>query len=175
MEELNTLDILNQIIDKRMSSQEVYSVIGIVSNVDETARTCDITPIDGAKVTSVKLQASISQSNGFVMIPTDGSYAICTFISNTEGFVSIMSQIDKIVIDTDLVQFNGGSNEGIVNINDLTSKLNSLITEINALKTFINTHIHVAGGRPTTIPTPVFAGNFSNFNKTDYEDDKIIH
>lgn len=85
--------------------------------------------------------------------------------------------------DGKVIKFNGGDNKGLINIEDLTSKLNNLVNEVNQLRTVFNTHTHSVTttgtsvaqtgiASPTTSPvtTPV-----SSFNVNDYEDTKITH
>lgn len=85
--------------------------------------------------------------------------------------------------DGKVIKFNGGDNKGLINIEDLTSKLNQLVDEVNQLRTTFNTHTHsvtTAGtaiaqsgvASPTT--TPVSAP-VSSFRTDDYEDTKITH
>ena len=66
---MNPEQILNTLIDKRINEQEIYSVVGTVSNVNETTRKCDVTPIEGAKIYDVRLQSVVSGTNGFIQIP----------------------------------------------------------------------------------------------------------
>ena len=80
------------------------------------------------------------------------------------------------VQDIDKIIFNNGSNHGLVNIADLTSKLNNLVAEIKALKTSLDIHVHV--GVTTgigTSGTSVITGNFSDFNQSNYEDTNFKH
>lgn len=74
--------------------------------------------------------------------------------------------------------FMGGSNfNGLVKIVELTNKLNALVDEINALKTYIASHTHTCAtpGSPSTQPVSPFTGNFTSFNKSDYENTIIKH
>lgn len=174
---ITSRDILNNIINEQLSSEEIYSKVCTVVSVSESERTCEVSPIDGgANVTKARLQASLNGSTGIVQIPTIDSYVIVTFINEQKGFVSLFTDVDKILIDTDLVQFNGGDNDGLINITEIVTKLNALITEINTLKTWANIHVHAtaAPGAPVP-PTVLYTGTFSNFNKNDFEDINITH
>ena len=164
-------DIIREFISLRLNEEEIYSVIGTASNIDTTERTCDVAPIDGtADILGVKLQSIINGTKGFVQIPKANSKVVVTFLNKQTGYVALCEEVDKILITTDLVEFNGGTLDGMVKINDLTTKLNALITEIKALKTWANAHVHGAAG---TSPVTPFAGTFTNFNKNDYENTKI--
>lgn len=97
-------------------------------------------------------------------------YIVGTTALYTTGQLDIFSE--------DLVRINAGNNEGVVNINELTSKLNNLVKELESLKQMVNTHTHVGvttGGGisgPTSSP---YNNTFSTFNKSDYEDTKFTH
>ena len=76
-----------------------------------------------------------------------------------------------------MIKFNGEDYGGLIIIQELTDKINALVDEIKSLKTFINTHTHqtvTSLGTPT-VPAPLFTGNFSYFNKDDYENPEIVH
>jgi hypothetical protein len=80
-------------------------------------------------------------------------------------------------VTTDSWVFNDGNLEGLINIVDLTAKLNDLTDKVNDLITKYNSHVHTGvttggslSGVTTTTETPANA-----FNKADYEDTKIRH
>jgi len=63
-----------------------------------------------------------------------------------------------------VINLNGASNEGLVKIQELTDKLNTHIAEYD-----LHFHPH---GTPNTGP-PTIPG--TQFNKSDYENDKVVH
>ena len=76
------------------------------------------------------------------------------------------------------VVVNSGENKGVVNIVQLTEKLNQLVSEVEQLKTYISTHTHSGvqtGAGVTTTPTSLFTKSFTKFNQSDYEDTKFTH
>lgn len=84
--------------------------------------------------------------------------------------------------DGSVLQLNGGDNKGLINIQDLTDKLNNLVKEVNSLRSSYNSHTHAVttagtavaqAGTAAAIVTPV--PSISNFNTQDYEDSKITH
>lgn len=91
--------------------------------------------------------------------------------------VSINSKAQAYV-NASKVIVNQGNNDGIININELTQKLNQLVSEIESLKAQYNSHTHsgIQSGPAVSGPviTPV-TKPFSTFNKTDYEDSKFVH
>lgn len=173
-------EALNMLIDRKLSRFEIYSIVGTVSNVNESARTCDVTPIKkGGIIYDVRLQSVLNSTKGIVQIPKDASKVIVTFLSKNNGFVSLCEDVDKILINTDLVKFNGGINGELINIDSLTNDLNQLVSEVNDIKTKWNAFAAAyAPGSPSAVGTPssaLTAGAISNFNKDNYKDIKVTH
>lgn len=105
--------------------------------------------------------------NGNVLILDDSSGELNIF---TNGNITIQS--DKVI------QFNTGSNEGMVNINGITEKLNQTISELESLRAAFNSHTHggvQTGGGISAVPLQPVTKAFSKYNKNDYEDKKCIH
>ena len=177
-------DAIREFINRSLSERELYSKVCTVSDVNESTRTCTCTPVDGtAVINDVRLQSSLSSSNGFVQIPKDGSKVIATFINKVQAFVSLCEEVDKIIIDTDLieinsdlVEFNGGTNDGMVKINDLVSRLNNLENDINTLKTAFSTWVVVptdGGAALKTISAAWYGASLTPTVKGDIENTKI--
>lgn len=82
----------------------------------------------------------------------------------TELVVLAVDKADRIDFTGEVV-LNGGGKGGIINVADLTAKLNRLVEDFNK-------HTHIGNmGTATTIPTPLLA----KFRREDYEDDHIQH
>lgn len=108
--------------------------------------TCDCTPLDGsAELLDVRLQAQVE--NGWALIPKDGSIVTVTMINQFTGFVSQVSEIDKVVgyvdsgnkfefSDAGFV-WNDGTNGGLIKLSVLITQLNTLSTRDTTLKTAI--------------------------------------
>ncbi|MDR1544847.1 MAG: hypothetical protein LBS50_10690 [Prevotellaceae bacterium] len=144
--------------------------------------TCDVERVKDDKVfKGVRLNAHITADSGLVIVPTADSYVLVTEIDGDKWFVSQFSEIDKITIDfNDEIIINGGENDGIVKIKELTDKLNQLKDTVNSLVQSYNAHIHTTAnavqGAPVSInPTTSQAQQAQAFNKSDYENDKIKH
>ncbi len=168
------------------NDDEIFSTVGEVSDVDESARTCTITPANGtAQIIGCRLQSGIDSQSGFVMIPKEGSNAVATFLSNETAYLALMDAVDKILIDTDLVEFNGGDNGGLINIQSLVDKINAVESSINNHITVFNTHTHITTATigPTAVVgviAPTIPGDNTNTitpstTVNDLEDDKIKH
>lgn len=108
---------------------------------------------------------TLDESDNHLDIYVKGSISV-----HCDGIVDISS--------ANQVRINSGNNGGVINIEDITNKLNQLVKELEQLKTDYNTHTHtgVTTGPGTTAP-PVMPHNntFSTFNKSDYEDTKFTH
>lgn len=84
----------------------------------------------------------------------------------------------SLKVDKDVIEFNGGSLNGLIKIDDLTRRLNDLVNTFNA-----HTHNVPAGSflisatsgvsNPAPIPVQTPSNNASAFNKSDYENLKI--
>lgn len=109
-----------------------------VSDVNITDFTCTCSPIDGsADLFDVLLNANASK--GFVLVPKDKSIVVVNQISEANAYVSMVSDVDQVYIAGDV-------NGGLVNVQPLSTALNTLQTEINTLKTLTGTAIAVYSG-----------------------------
>lgn len=80
--------------------------------------------------------------------------------------------------DNQAIYLNNGENDGLININQLTQKINNLVSELEKLRAQFNLHTHsgVTSGPSVSGPTPQqVTSPFSTFNKTDYEDKNCVH
>ena len=70
-----------------------------VDKVDESNRSCDVSPLDGgAMIYDVRLQASLDSAEGVCLIPAEGSQVIVTFINKQTGYVAACSSVDKVLV-----------------------------------------------------------------------------
>lgn len=84
----------------------------------------------------------------------------------------------KVRITDQVVEFNDGHNEGMVNIVELTDKLNTIERTINDLKTVFTTWIPVAadgGAALKTAATTWATSLLALTQKPEIEDDKVMH
>lgn len=172
-------EIFEEIIANQIDRENFYSVLGKAVNVDEDARTCDLEPIEAnAPRAGIRLQAAESGTTGIVLIPKEGSFIVVSFFDKTTGFVSLTSELEKILIDTDLVQYNGGTNGGLINIDDLVTQMNKAQNDLNSLKTALSGWIPVPndGGAALKVALANFiADTLTPTLATDMEDDKVTH
>lgn len=160
------------------NKDDVMSFDCTVDSVSENDFECDVTAIGGTattKIPSVRLAAEAN--DGFTLIPKVGSTVTVTITKNGLAYVSMFSDIDKvkavinktkIVMEDGKITFNDGSFNGLIKIDSQTLKLNQLVDQLQAQLALIATGIAAGGGSYSP-------GTLSTFNKTDYENDKIIH
>lgn len=136
---------------------------GIVKNV--SGRLCDV-EIGKIVIPDVRLRASETDDDGELLItPKVGSAVTVGSLSGdlTQLVVLQMDHAETVVI-------NGGKLGGLINISQLTQKINELI------KTF-NSHTHqVTVSHPGGTFVTVKPGSAAaDFNKDDYEDATVKH
>lgn len=148
-----------------------------------SGETCTVS-IGDLTLTDVRLRSVVNGEQSRLLItPKQGSYVTLIDLSGElrETEVIGYSQIEAIDIDTsgDItvncrgnIVINGGSNDGLVKINELTQNLNQLVQKFNA-----HTHTTTATvGSSATIGTISHTtSQASLFDKTDYEDTKVKH
>lgn len=101
------------------------STICTVSNINTTTMTCDCSPIDGS-ADFLDVLLCVNKKNGFVLVPKDGTLVTITQLTESDAFLSMVSEVDSILL-------NGDTNGGIVKVIDLTTKLNNLENKVNQL------------------------------------------
>lgn len=136
---------------------------GIVKNV--SGRLCDV-EIGKIVIPDVRLRASETDDDGELLItPKVGSAVIVGSLSGD------LTQLVVLQVDhADTVVINGGKLGGLINISQLTQKINELINTFN-------THTHQVtvshpGGTFVTVKPGKTA---TDFKQEDYEDVKVIH
>jgi len=157
-------DALYKFFLKFLGKERIYSKTGVVSDVNETTRLCNVLPNDGSPLLyNVRLQTIKDSSTGFVVIPKNGTECIVSFINKSTAFLSSCEESDKLIVDCDtLIQFNGGTKDGLVTVNELVTKLNNLESDLNALKLVFGTTWIVApsdGGAALKLATAAWAAS----------------
>ena len=176
-------DLLKKIIKSVLSVEDYYSERGTIKSVNINDRTCIVTLIGGGELTDVKLQATAESNKGILVEPKTDTPCIVTFMGRGDAYLSMIDEVENYYLNAGSdITFNDGDNEGLINISELTSKLNNLKTEINSLITSYNSHIHVTTATISATPvvgvispTTSQASSVSSFNKSDYEDTNVKH
>lgn len=174
--------LARNILDLTTKSQ-IFIYQGIVTKVDGV---CCSVRFGNLEISDVRLRASISSNDKqIIVVPKSGTAVIVGSLSGDLSNLVVL-KVDEI----ESIEVNGGRLGGLVNIEDLTDKLNNLVSEVNKLKDCFNQHTHtgtvtgtatvgsaavpVAGSCTTVVPNPK-ASNVSKFNKKDYEDTTVTH
>jgi hypothetical protein len=138
---------------------------------NRAAIVCTVVSVNSIKVTvkdvrteriykDVRLQAH--PGNGILIVPTVGSYIILEWISETAGYVAMVSAADSI-------QLLDGGYGGLIKITDLVDKLNVLEQRMTS-----HQHISAASGSPTTWDTATNP-DITETTKSDLENPDILH
>lgn len=186
---------------------EPYCKICTVDAVDEFARTVDCSPLDeGAPLLGVNLQANQECGEGLVLYPAVGSHVVVSFLGPAAAVVVLAEKVDKIdlkiggttaevtdgqvnvavrnttvKVSAEGIVINGGDLGGMVNIGQLTQKINEFISAFNS-----HTHeipmgaVAVAGSataqsNPAPVAVPAITSRHPGVAVSDYEDGKIKH
>lgn len=136
---------------------------GIVKSV--TGNLCEVT-VGGITIPGVRLKASERDDDGKMLItPKIGSAVTIGSLSGDLAELVVL-QVDHI----ETIVINGGKLGGLINIEQLTDKINELVEAFNG-HTHQVTVSHPGGTFTTVKPT----SSAKSFKKGDYEDVKIKH
>lgn len=154
-------------------------LVGDVKSVDGESCTVDV---DGIELGDVRLTAVADGGDGqLVIIPEIGSKVLLADLSDgnlRDLAVVVYTKVEKITGAFDSIEINGGNNGGLVNIQDLTDKLNNLERDINKLKQALLTWTPVPqdGGAALKAGVSSWAAQLLVQTKvSDMEDTKIKH
>jgi hypothetical protein len=142
----------------------------IKNSIDTTNMTCDCMPINGdAEFFDVRLNANYTK--GFTLIPKDESVVVVTQLSDATAYVSMVSDVDNIYLASD-------DNGGLVKVNDLVSKMNTIENDINTLKTVFSSWVPVAsdGGAALKLAAATwYASQLTPTQVNDLENKTVQH
>jgi hypothetical protein len=151
---------------------KIKNIAASVLAVNQQERTCDCRPLNGdADVFAVRLQSDLSLTGGICIFPKVDSNVIIGFLHKTQAFVMLYSEIDQIII-------NGGQLGGLVKIQDLVTRINTIENDVNALKQVLTTWVPVAsdGGAALKAAATSWAGStLQNTTVSQIEDTKVTH
>jgi len=193
------------------SGAELYCKICTVDDINKDARTIDVSPLDeSAPILGVNLQANQDETDGFVAFPKKGAHVVVAFLSDATAVAVVFGAVESVIwtigedkpveitaeksnlkisigdttIEADdqkQIKFNGGENDGLVIIKNLTDKINELVDAFNN-----HTHLLASGAvavagspaaqsNPAPINIPAITSKATKLNKSDYENTKIKH
>ena len=154
---------LHELLKGTGGGKETTLYQGIVKSVE--GQTCTVT-VGGVDVPGVRLKASETEDKGRMLVTPKVGTAVTMGSLSGDMAELVVVQVDRV----ETIEVNGGQLGGLVNIGELTAKINELVDAFNS-----HTHqVTVAhpGGTFTTVK-PMKAAN--RFDKGDYEDETIKH
>ncbi len=112
--------------------EELYALMGTVSEVDEQALTCTVTPLnDKAPVMNVPLQGVVV-AGGWVLIPKDGSKVLIVFTGKKFASVVATPEVEKALLYGERTEIGGADGEPLVLGETLNATLGKYLDELNA-------------------------------------------
>ena len=171
-------EILEQFVNKRLNKDKIYADFGIASEVELVNNTCTVTPVSGdAPRLGVKFFPISTSTAGLLLAPANDSTVGYVYTSPTDAFITLFGEVDDII-------FQGGTNEGLVKVVELTAKINDLENLLNDLISKYNAHIHITTATvgATTVPGVIAPTTSLETtiiapitNKTEIQNDKFKH
>lgn len=154
-------------------------LVGVVKSVEGESCTVDV---GGLELTDVRLTAASDGADGKLLLtPKEGSAVLLADLSGGElrdlavvGYTAV----ESIEATCEQITLNGGENGGLVNIENLVSKLNTIEKDINSLKQAFSTWVPVPQDGGSSLKTSVASWAAQQLMQTqtsDIEDPKITH
>lgn len=136
---------------------------GIVQSIE--GNTCTI-EVDGIEIPDVRLRASISSdSDELLIIPAIGSVVI------VGSLTSDIYQLVVLAVDrADTIIVHGGKRGGLVLVEELTDKLNSIEQEINQLKKILASWTPVPNDGGASLKGALVSWSGSHLTETQRRD-----
>ena len=121
------------------TGDQVYSVVGTVTEVDELARVCTVKPLnDDADIFDVRLQAELDSEDGLVLVPAVESWVIVTFLGPNTGYIAATGKVDKLMWKVDGQQMEM-SKDGLKIFNEQTTYTEQMEAFIDTATALIDT------------------------------------
>lgn len=143
---------------------------GIVKEADNL--TCTV-EIGDAVISGVRLRASLSdRERQIVLVPkVESAVTLGSLSGDLNDLVVIqVDEVEQIII-------NGGQLGGLVNIEELTAKINELVDAYNSHTHLLSPGSVTIGQLANTAPVnvPAVTKKAQRLNREDYEDKNITH
>lgn len=171
----------------KMAGQSDAMQEATVQSVDIASRTCICSAITGNASIEITARLMAEVDDGFLLVPTVGSTVIVSYSKAVAPYISLFSQVDKVVlisgdygleINADGVKINDGSDGGLVKVKELTDRLNKLEDALGDLISKFNTHTHAGvttgSGVSGTTATPS-TKTVTQTDRADLENTTVTH
>lgn len=160
---MNEHSKLREYLKQAVGGDKISICQGIVKSV--TGQLCEV-EIGNIIIPDVRLKASELDDDGLMLVTPKVGSAVT--VGSLSGDLSqlVVLQVDHI----ETIVINGGKLGGLINIAQLTSKINELVDTFN--KHTHNVTVSHPGGTFTTVKPGAAA---SSFKESDYEDATIKH
>lgn len=154
---MNEYSKLKELLQGVGGGRDITIYQGIVNSVDGCL--CEV-QIGGIAIPGVRLRASeVDDDEQMLVTPKVGSAVTVGSLSGDLAQLVVL-QVDHI----ETIVINGGKLGGLINIEQLTNKINELVDTFNS-------HTHQGTHGPTQAPLQ----SATSFSKADYEDETITH
>lgn len=162
-------------------------IIGTVSAVNGID-TIDV-DVDGVLYNDVQLQSIIDGSGvSLLVVPKKGSAVLIGNIEHGTGYILLSADVaDKIVIKQaddmyievakNVIKLNGDSNDGLVKVKDLVSKVNGIENKVNSILQTLQSIVVPLAPSGTYPFAPLFASvtPLANTQQNEIENTKVKH
>lgn len=159
---------------KRLQPVNLWMTQGEVVAVD--GLTCTVR-IGDADIEGVRLRASLTERERQILVVPKVGSAVTLGCLTADLNNPVVLQVDEV----ETVTVNGGDLGGLINIQDLTDKINALVDAFNN-----HTHTITVGAIQTTgtaaaqantrpVNIPAVANKAAKLDRKDYEDETIKH
>lgn len=161
-----------------------------VLSVDTDNFTCDLDPIgDGAKMLGVRLKSAVNDNGfGHVVFPKVGTTVLASLINNRpeSAYVLTVDEPESVLVKTGSggcvelkndgkVYLNGDSLGGLIKIDELVSRMNSVESAFNELQNVFNAHVHPTPSGPSSVTGTLSTSSAGNTTKQQLENPKVNH
>ena len=168
---MNEYSKLKELLKGVGGGKDITIYQGIVNRIDGCL--CEV-QIGNISIPHVRLRASETDDDGEMLITPKVGTAVT--IGSLSGDLSqlVVLRVDHI----ESIVINGGKLGGLINIEQLTDKLNTIEDDINSLKNVMSSWTPVAqdGGAALKTSISTWSGQaLTKSQRGDYEDETVKH